>query len=316
MCIVRLIFVITAHSLGRKISVVGYGVRLPQIDPQGPNFIRGNQSIAEENREVETKSILSEKRFELLKEVEEELSTTKQEAAHKPASIWEVSEAKFASSRILSKLGKLLEDVCTKVIEVTLPADLLEDLSRNYKELTADVVEKREWQTDCYDNYRSNNAFPFLTGPPDKLQQQVNKSALKNLVAHQEQVKKSRKIFGRKDNNNSSNFKTEKRVRMSREAKGDGRSVGFKTTPTPERPQTARSNISNYSYRSDCSDDGRDSYMATEYDRLPPELRPTILHYRRESTSLKMNKPFIRMEKAQEVKKKNAAERFRNVRSE
>ena len=69
----------------------------------------------------------------------------------------------------------------------------------------------------------------------------MNKSALKNLVAHQEQVKKSRKIFGRKDNNNYSNFKTEKRVRMSREAKGDGRSVGFKTTPTPERPQTARS---------------------------------------------------------------------------
>ena len=135
-------------------------------------------------------------------------------------------------------------------------------------------------------------------------------------MVHQEQVKKSRKIFGRKDNNNSSNFKTEKRVRMSREAKGDGRSVGFKTTPTPERPQTARSNISNYSYRSDCSDDGRDSYMATEYDRLPPELRPTILHYRRESTSLKMNKPLTRMEKAQEVKKKNAVERFRNVKSE
>ena len=181
---------------------------------------------------------MSEKRFELLKEIEEELSTTKQEAAHKPASIWEVSEAKFASSGILSKLGKLLEDVCTKVIEVTLPADLLEDLSRNYKELTADVVvEKREWQTDCYDDYRSNNAFPFLTGRPDKLQKQVNKSALKNLVAQQEQVKKSRKIFSRKDNNNNcSNFKTEKRVRMSREAKGDGRSVGFKTTPTPERP--------------------------------------------------------------------------------
>ena len=47
-----------------------------------------------------------------------------------------------------------------------------------------------------------------------------------------------------------------------------------------------------------------------------PELRPTILHYRRESTSLKMNKPLTRMEKAQEVKKKNAAERFRNVKSE
>ena len=28
------------------------------------------------------------------------------------------------------------------------------------------------------------------------------------------------------------------------------------------------------SYRSDCSDDGRDSYMATEYDRLPPRATP------------------------------------------
>ena len=49
-------FIIYPHpQLFPQISVVGYGVRLSRIDPQRPNFIRGNQSITEENREVETK---------------------------------------------------------------------------------------------------------------------------------------------------------------------------------------------------------------------------------------------------------------------
>lgn len=161
--------------------------------------------------------------------------------------------------------------------------------------------------------------MPFLTTAPEESEQEAYKSALKTVVSQQEQQsqKTTRKIFGRKKQDDTDGPKQEKRVRMSREAKGDGRAVGFKTAPTPERPMTARSNVSNYSYKSDYSDDGRDSYMATDYDRLPAELCPTVLHYRRESNSLKMKQkvPLTRMEKNQELKKRNAAaDRFRKVR--
>ncbi len=79
---------------------------------------------------------------------------------------------------------------------------------------------------------------------------------------------------------------------MSSEAK--------KKSSSPERPHTARSITSNYSFKSDASEDGNQSQMTTDYDRLPAELRPVILHYRRESTTPKVGgKAMTRMEKMQ-----------------
>ncbi len=87
---------------------------------------------------------------------------------------------------------------------------------------------------------------------------------------------------------------------MSSEAKNEV-TIGTKS----ERPHTARSNASIFSLKSELSDDGRDSAITTDYDRLPDELQPSILHYRRESTLPKM-RPQTRLEKmkAQELKNK------------
>lgn len=73
----------------------------------------------------------------------------------------------------------------------------------------------------------------------------------------------------------------------------------------PERPQTARSIMSNFSLKSErSSDDGRESVFTTDYDRLPPELRPSILNFRRESQMPKLKKQ-TRLEKMQsQVKEK------------
>ena len=315
-----------AHTLpGRKVSVAGYGIRLPHIDPQGPNFIQRAQSIPDNTTDVDTKSILSTKKLEQLKEAENKVTKDKSSEEQKQphGSLYKLSEAKLLSTGVLSKLGKLFEKVCSEKIEVTLPTDLIGNLLQNYRDLSDDaVVEKREWQTDCYKDFNTVNTLPYLTAAPEESEGEAYKSALKSVISHNQQKdkqeKKSRKIFGKKEQD-SSPSKQEKRVRMSREAKGGGRGVGFKDIPkTLERPMTARSNVSSYSFRSDYSDEGRDSYMATDYDRLPAELCPTILHYHRESSSLKVKQkvPLTRREKSIEVKKKNAMDKIKKVRRE
>lgn len=261
-----------------------------------------------DNQNTETKSILSEKKFEQLKELEEQIDKGKErDSQGQSGPLWKLNEAKFASTGILSKLGKQLQIVSSEISEITLPAELVDDLTKNYADLSVDVViEKREWQTDAYQDFQiTTNNLPFLTGVPPEPEQEAYKSALKTVIVKQDKPAKSssRKIFGGTTPATGESGKQEKRVRMSRETKGDGRGVGFKLTP--ERPMTARSTTSNYSYKSDFSDDGRDSI---DYGRLPPELCPTILHYRRESTSLKVKhkESLTRMEKTHELKKKNS----------
>ena len=87
--------------------------------------------------------------------------------------------------------------------------------------------------------------------------------------------------------------KVEKHVRMSNETKKE-KGVGVPL----ERPHTARSVMSNFSFKSDLSDDERNSTFTTDYDRLPPELRPSIVNYRRESLMPKLKKQ-TRLEKRQ-----------------
>lgn len=239
-----------------------------------------------------------------MQEVEDKVKSKKE--AKRLSGIWKVGEAKFASTGILSKLSKVLDLVCIENIEVTLPVDLVSNLSQNYEQLSFDVVvEKREWQTDCYYDYKSSNTNPFLTKIPDLKQQEANSSAIKSVIVRDQS--KSRKLFVGKG---AGGGISGKKVRMSTDAKGESRIVGFKSSP--ERPHTARSNISNFSYKSELSEDGHDSYLTTDYDRLPAELCPTILHYRRESTSLKIkNKTptLTRMEKILAQRKKQELEK-------
>lgn len=93
--------------------------------------------------------------------------------------------------------------------------------------------------------------------------------------------------------------RVQKHVRMSNETKNE------KVVGASERPQTARSVMSNFSLKSErSSDDGRESTFTTDYDRLPLELRPSILNFRHESQMPKLKKQ-TRLEKMQsQVKEK------------
>ena len=247
---------------------------LPVINPKGPKFL--TKQITEEA--VETRSILSEKKLTFLQEVEEKTKPQKK----KLGSIWKLSEAKFASTGILSKLSKLFIDISEKKKTIILPVELVETLSQDFDCLTEDaVIEKREWQTNCYLDFQTRNKNEFFTAPPDVSLQAENQQALESVI------KQNNKLSPK------STKKGEKKVRMSKET--------MNTAKSPERPHTARSIISTISIKSEASEDGKGSQVTTDYDRLPADLRPSILHYRRESTvpTIKGKPPQTRMEKMQ-----------------
>ena len=77
-------------------------------------------------------------------------------------------EAKFAATGILSQLSKLIIDtVLEEVVEV--PIELRADLQQDFEQLTEDVVvEKREWQTDCYIDWVRENRHPFYESRPEE----------------------------------------------------------------------------------------------------------------------------------------------------
>ena len=136
--------------------------------------------------EADTKSVVSERKLGFFEAVEAKIkqgkaaeaaeATQKVEAAEtERKSTWSHSEAKFASTGILSKLGKLLAvlEVQESETEITLPTALVETLSQDHDKLVADTkVERREWQTDCYLDYVSKNTYPFLTGVPGQAERE------------------------------------------------------------------------------------------------------------------------------------------------
>ena len=277
----------------------------PSIDLSGPRLVTSDQQVEEAN---ETHSILSEKKLEFLQEVEEKSSSRKK--VYKLGSIWNLSEAKFASSGILSKLSKALVIVEEDHFEeIILPVDLVSVLSQNYEELVINtVIEKRDWQTDCYHDFhfQSRNKHPFLTNlPKEPVQAENAAAALSSVIANQQEEKVSKKPA------QSNSNKRGKRVRMSTEAKED-------PDKFRSRPQTARSIASNFSFKSDLSEDGKESTFTSDLDRLPPELlRPGILQYRRESTRPKITSktPQTRREKARNLLKERD-EQLKRVKSE
>jgi hypothetical protein len=277
-------------STARRVSVNEIPTILPSIDPTGPRFVAVPAREPVIPEAVEVKSILSEKKREFLEEVEGKLQS--QERAERPSRNWKFTEAKFVSLSILARLSELIyED-----FEVSLPESVVEDLTRTHQDLTADVIpEKREWQTDCYLDFQAKNKQPFLTSLPEEphtqtdLEVAVEKVAKKAVEAEKEKAKS-------------------KKVRMSRD-------TIRRKQKSPERPQTARSILSNISFKSDdatgesmTDDDGRESRMM-EYDVLPADLRPGIMHYRQESLAPKMRRSTTiktRLEKFQMQKKEIA----------
>ena len=268
----------TVHFTVRRISQFEPPFKLPPIDPSGPHLVTGTAPQTLE--EVEVRSVVSERKVSILQEVEGKLHPPQQEIEKKalPRHTWSLSEARFASSGILSKLKKQLVLFKDKEdFEITLPEEIVEFLSQKYEGLVADtVVEKREWQTGCYLEYKSKNKHPFLT------------STGKEAASAGEGVSRADIESALKGVAN----KTGKKVTMSKETKKEQH-------VHPERPQTARSIMSNFSFKSEPSEDATSTFT-TDYDRLPEELRPNILNYRRESLMPKMKRmgPQTRMERA------------------
>ena len=263
---------------------------LPPIDPAGPKLVTAQAEVPAATgplEVVEAKSYQSELKQEFLKQVE------KKEKLHRSESEWKFSEAKFASSSILSNVSKLLYKISDE-FEVSIPVSLVENFLKSHQQLVEDtVVEKREWQTDCYIDFQTQNRRPFLTSVPED-------SERAELEAADAAAKQTALLKVKEQASVIKHF--EKRVRMSRETIQDEK----KKAASPERPHTARSILSNFSFKSDVtvsSDDGRDSRF--EYDPLPAELRPNILHYRRETLvpKLKASGPKTRLEKFQRAKK-------------
>lgn len=274
-------------STARRVSVNEVPTILPSIDPTGPRFVAAAIKEPVIPEAVEVRSILSEKKREFLEEVEGKLQS--REKQERPSHNWKFTEAKFVSLSILARLSELIyED-----FEVSLPETLVEDLMRTHQDLTTDVIpEKREWQTDCYLDFQTKNKQPFLTSLPEEPHTQtVLEAAVENVA------KKATETEKEKTKN--------KKVRMSRD-------TIRRKQKSPERPQTARSILSNISFKSDdatgestTDDDGRESRMM-EYDVLPADLRPGIMHYRQESLVPKMRRSpttKTRLEKFQMQKK-------------
>ena len=264
-------------TASRRVSVNEIPTLLPPIDPSGPRLVSKEPLIPEE---VEVRSTLSNKKREFLEEVEGKLQSREKD---KPSRYWKFNEAKFVSISVLARLSEL---IYSSEFEITLPESLVEDLRRSHQELTADVVvEKREWQTDCYLDYKKKNEQPFLTSLPEEPQAQAKLEAAVEKVAKKEVEKE--KV---------------KKVRMSRE-------ISKRKTASPERPQTARSILSSYSFKSDATgesatdDDGRESRM--EYDVLPADLSSRLMNFRQESLVPKLRRSAAktRLEKFQMQKK-------------
>ena len=264
-------------TAARRVSVNEIPTLLPPIDPAGPRLVTKEPIIPEA---VEVRSSISEKKREFLAEVEGKLQSREKE---KPSRNWKFSEAKFVSLSILARLSEFIY----KEFEISLPESLVEDLKRTHEDLTADVVvEKREWQTDCYIDFKTKNSQPFLTSSPEEPKAKAELEAVVEKVAKKEIEKEK--------------FK---KVRMSRDTIKRGKQK------SPERPHTARSILSNISFKSDATgesttDDGRESRM--EYDVLPADLRPsTMMRYRQESLvpKIKRSHPKTRLEKFQTQKK-------------
>ena len=100
---------------GRRVSQIDFpSINLPPIDPTGPKLV----SAPPIQDEVDAKSVVSEKKLSFLQEGEAKLNPPEREAKEPLfKATWSLSETKFASSGILSKLGKVLDALKEEDIE-------------------------------------------------------------------------------------------------------------------------------------------------------------------------------------------------------
>ena len=246
----------SASSTRRKSQVI-----LPPLDPTGPHLTAQAPSIADD--------LISERKKKILQSIEEG-----DKEVPSPQPKYKFNEIKFASTSILSNLARRLDGQTTS--ECLLPEELVDNLRQDFFHLVEDtIVDRREWQTDCYIDYRPKSRFPFLTSAPEDWLRQELDASLSTWVVKED-------------------IKRRAKQKMLKKAK-----------KAVERPQTAKSVASIRSDISGGSHEGdRESRAEADYDKLPPELRaqgPAILRYRRESQAPKpkVTGPKTRLEKLQ-----------------
>ena len=209
----------------------------------------------------------------MIEEFEEE-----EEIVEKQQPKYKFNEIKIASTSILSNLARRFETVTNNISEIELPESLVNILILSFYQLVADtIIERREWQTDCYIDYKPKRLF-LLDTPhhSDSIRQKVE-STLNHFLKQQETDRVNKK---RKRN----------------------------MSDMPERPLTAKSTMSAISMKSEASNIS-ETDSRVDYDKLPPELRmqgPEILRHRRESKAPKpkIPGPRTRLERFNNLKKR------------
>ena len=271
----------------RRVSISKqHSVIFPAIDREGPKLVSRDTLEA-----AELKPSTSDKRVDFIQAAEKEPTEVRKRSEYK------FSEAKFNSTSILSRLSGYLPKILEQP-QLSLPVDIHDLLLQTHEQLTAGVTfEKREWQTEGYlDLFRSHNRNPFLTSvPEDRATRDGVKASIGRIAQRQEEERSGRlraiaEERGRKKGKGRAREKSKrKRTRMSEGMSPQRKPDGW----SPERPMTARSIMSLVSMRSDYSRRSSIDERETQYDFdvLPAELRPSILHYRRESRTPKTKSP-------------------------
>lgn len=242
---------------------------LPQIPSNLSAGVTSPTNIVTQPTKHSTKSHttdirLSPAKLKVLEAVESENPEVTKDGHQK----YTFSELKFLATGILSQLSKLLHNYKPEKDLYIISEELESDFFRDFSQLCCDVVvEKREWQTDCYLDQHLESR-PFFTSVPEEEERILIESNLKKAESTLEQ----------------------KKVKMSDTAK--------KPTKSSNRPATSHSRASLHSAVSSdfgpisTVEDDKESRLApSEYDLLPSSLcpkGPTILSYKRES----LYKPF------------------------
>ena len=290
---------------GRRVSLSGKVVVLPPVDRDGPRLVSGGESETKQGALV---SLQEEE------EEEEDGDRGARSGWAKVKEIYKFNELKFGSASILSNLGKCLESSASgesdeAQVSDKLDPELVRKFLQDHRSLTSDtVVEKREWQTDCYlDQGSSNNKNPFLTAPQEETEYSRD-------IGNSEERRRSEKAsiatisqkYAKRLNPKPVTFeevRKKQRVTEKRPSKRVTLNQEVMWKPdSPRRPQTAHSTLSNFSFHSDYSrpsSAGGESKV-DQYDVLPAELRPpSIMLYKRESMApkVKVREPRTRLEK-------------------
>ena len=272
----------SSRSIKRVSISKQHSVIFPPIDAEGPNLVSRDTA--------EPRTSHSDKRVDFLQVAEKPPASPKR-------SEYKFSEAKFNSTSILSRLARYLPEISEQP-QLSLPVNIHDLLLQTYDQLITGVTfEKREWQTEGYlDLFRSHNRHPFLTGVPEDQPTRDGVEASIGRIAKRQEEERSQRLRaiaeerGKKKGKQRGREKAgRKRARMSKDASPQRKS----NDRSPERPMTARSVMSSMSMRSDYSRHSSIDERETQYDFdiLPAELRPSILHYRRESRTPKTKSP-------------------------